>query len=410
MYMFKDKEKQVLKELALRVAELAARPSEAEKRDLWRRHNGLEATRPLIFCDPENGWREIITEKELLCENELAREWEYGLRREIFWGERMLDDRVVEPYFNVAYKSTGGNDWGLEVLFTGGKDGGAYHWDSPLKSYDNLDKLHAPEIEVDYGETEERLGLAKEIFGGILTVRLKTFWWWTLGMTETLVHLRGLEQIMFDMYDYPDELHRLMSILLKGHMHKLDFLEKNGLLSTNTDSYIGSGGFGYTAELPADAPDGKNVRLADMWGFSESQETVGISPDLFKEFIFPYQLPLLERFGLNCYGCCEPLDKRWHIVRDIPRLRRVSVSPWANLRAMAENLGNRYVYSLKPNPAYLAVPAIDEDGIRKSLREAMEIARSCRLEVIMKDNNTICNNPENVIRWTRIAKEEAGRI
>ena len=201
-----------------------------------------------------------------------------------------------------------------------------------------------------------------------------------------------------------------MSILLKGHMHKLDFLEKNGLLSTNTDSYIGSGGFGYTAELPADAPDGKNVRLADMWGFSESQETVGISPDLFKEFIFPYQLPLLERFGLNCYGCCEPLDKRWHIVRDIPRLRRVSVSPWANLRAMAENLGNRYVYSLKPNPAYLAVPAIDEDGIRKSLREAMEIARSCRLEVIMKDNNTICNNPENVIRWTRIAKEEAGRI
>ncbi len=50
----------VLRALAARVAELAARDMEEEKRELWCRHNALEPTRPLIFCDPENGWNEII--------------------------------------------------------------------------------------------------------------------------------------------------------------------------------------------------------------------------------------------------------------------------------------------------------------------------------------------------------------
>ena len=76
-----------------------------------------------------------------------------------------------------------------------------------------------------------------------------------------------------------------------------------------------------------------------MWGFGESQETVGVSPEMFAEFVLPYQLPILERFGLNCYGCCEPLDKRWEYVKQIPRLRRVSVSPWSNRAFMAERLG-----------------------------------------------------------------------
>jgi hypothetical protein len=32
------------------------------------------------------------------------------------------------------------------------------------------------------------------------------------------------------------------------------------------------------------------------------------------------------------------------------------------------------------------------------------------VELIMKDNHTIGNRPENVVEWCRIAKEEALRI
>jgi hypothetical protein len=404
------KDREILRWLAGQVAELAGRSIEDEKRDLWYRHNALGATRPLIFCDPENGWNEIITEAQIECRGQLAREWEMILRKEIFWGESMGDDRVIEPHFDIPYVYVE-SDWGMHETKIGGENGGSYTWDSPLKSYDDLSKLHFPHISVDYETTNSLLSLAKKVLGDLLAVRLKGRWWWSLGMTWTLVNLRGLQQIMFDAYDYPNELHQLMSFLRDGTLAKLDFLRENGLLSLNNDgTYVGSGGFGYTRELPQKDFDGKAVRIHDIWGFCESQETTTFSPDMFAEFIFSYQLPILERFGLNCYGCCEPLDRRWRVVKNTPRLRRVSVSPWANLTDMADKLGDEYIYSMKPHPGNLAVPSLNEERIRTELRRALQITRNCRVEIIMKDNHTIANNSQNVIRWCKIAREEAEAI
>ncbi|MCL6475353.1 MAG: hypothetical protein K6U75_09920 [Firmicutes bacterium] len=401
----------VLRELAKQVGELAARPVEEEKRELWYRHNALEPTRPLVFCDPENGWNEILTPDTLQCEGGLARAWEWHLRREIFWGAHMRDDKVIEPHFNVGHVYTE-TDWGLRETRIGGEAGGAWRWEAPLKTYDDMDKLRFPQITVDYEATQELLQLAQETFGDILKVRLKTVWWWSLGMTQTLVYLRGLEQIMYDMVDCPDEVHRLMAFLRDGQAARLDFLEKNGLLFLNNDgTYVGSGGFGWTHELPQPDFNG-HVRPIDMWGFAESQETVGISASMFEEFIFPYQLSLLERFGLNCYGCCEPLDSRWHVVERFPRLRRVSMSPWANVEAMAERLGNRYIFSWKPHPGVLAADTFDEDLVRQTLRRGLRALtkNDCRVEIIMKDCHTIRHDPQRVIRWVQIAKEEAEAI
>jgi hypothetical protein len=131
---------------------------------------------------------------------------------------------------------------------------------------------------------------------------------------------------------------------------------------------------------------------------------------MFAEFVLQYQLPLLERFGLNCYGCCEPLDRRWRYVQQVPRLRRVSVSPWSSVPGMAEKLGDRYIFSLKPRPSDLALPTFDEERIRADLRQALQATRGCRVEVIMKDNHTIRSDPSRVVRWVRIAREEAERV
>lgn len=400
----------ILRELAAKIADLSVRSVEHEHRDLWYRHNALEETRPLVFCDPENGWNEIITSQDLKCIGELAREWEMILRKEIFWGESMGDDRVTEACFTIPYIYCE-SSWGMKETKIGGSDGGSYVWDSPLKSYNEMHKLRFPEITVDYKATDDLVSLAKEIFGDVLDVRLRGNWWWTLGMTWTLVNIRGLQQVMYDVYDNPDGLHELMGFLRDGHLAKLQFLEDNNLLSLNNDgTYVGSGGFGWTYELPGEGFDRSKVRTVDLWGFSESQETVAWSPEMFAEFIFPYQMPIQERFGLNCYGCCEPLDKRWHIIEKIPRLRRVSVSPWADNEDMAEKLGDRYIFSLKPNPSYLAVPVMDEKFVRADLRKTLKAIRNCRIEIIMKDNHTISNNPDNVVRWCRIAMEEANSV
>jgi len=410
-YSLNQRDRLILRELAKQVAELAARPVEKEKRELWYRHNALESTRPLVFCDPENGWNEILTPDTLRCEGGLARAWEWYLRREVFWGAHMRDDKVIEAVFNVGHVYTE-TDWGLRETRIGGEGGGSWRWEAPLKTYDDMDKLRFPQITVDYEATQELLQLAQETFGDILQVRLKTVWWWSFGMTQTLVYLRGLEQIMYDMVDCPEGVHRLMAFLRDGHAARLDFLEKNGLLFLNNDgTYVGSGGFGWTHELPQPDFSG-HVRPIDMWGFAESQETVGISASMFEEFIFPYQLTLLERFGLNCYGCCEPLDSRWHVVKKFPRLRRVSMSPWANVEVMAERLGNRYIFSWKPHPGVLAADTFDEEFVRQTLRQGLNVLKKndCRVEIIMKDCHTIRHDPQRVTRWVQIAKEEAEAI
>lgn len=408
---FPTTDKIILRELAKTVAELAARSIETEKRQLWSAHNQLEATRPVIFCDPENGWNEIVRSEDLRCQSTLARDWEFRLRKEIFWASSMQDDRVTLPEFHIAhvYHETG---WGMHETRIGGEQGGAYTWDAPLKDYALLDRMQFPQIIIDENATQAQLTLAHELFNGILDVQLKTIWWWTFGLTQTLVYLRGLTPFLMDFIDQPDGLHRAMAFLRDGSMARLDFLESHHLLSLNNNgTYVGSGGFGWTTALPQADFSGV-VRTKDLWGFAESQETSTISPRMFNEFILPYQLPLLERFGLNCYGCCEPLDTRWRFVQTIPRLRRVSISPWSNPEVMAEHLGDRYIFSCKPNPAYLAASVFDEDVSRAELRRVIRAARAnhCRLELIMKDNHTIANDPRRVIRWVEIAREESERM
>jgi len=403
-------DKIILKELAERQLALSSDPKMEEKRNIWKKHNMLEKTRPVIFCDPENGWNEIITERQMKCRGKIARRWEMDLRKEIFWGEEMGDDRPIEPYFDVSY-TVSPDDWGVKAVYHQTDRLGSYVWDNPIKDYRvDLKKLHSPQFKIDWQTTNGCLDLAKEIFGNILEVRLKGIWWWSLGLTWPAATLRGLNNILYDFIDHPEELKKLLSIISMGHMDKLDFLEKNNLLSLNNDgTYVGSGGLGFTKELPQEDFNGR-IRCIDMWGFTESQETVNVSPEMYEEFIFPYEKPIMDRFGLTCYGCCEPLHSRWNIVKKHHNLRRVSCSPWVSIEKMADYLEDNYIFSMKPSPAALAKPILDKESIRIGIRKAFEITKDCIVEVIMKDNHTIGKRPENVIEWCKIVHEEAEKI
>jgi hypothetical protein len=404
-------ERDVLRDLAGRVAHLAARPVEQDKRKLWTLHNDLQKTRPMVFCDPENGWHEIVTPDQMRCTHALARDWEYRLRKEVFWGESMNDDRVIEPWFNLGWLFSR-TDWGVREVNVGGQDGGARRWIAPLKDLSDLSMLRYQKILVDQPATDRLMELAVDTFGDLLPPRLRVGvngWYWSLGLAEELIKLRGLEQFMMDLCDNPDGLHRLMAFLRDGTMEMVSFLEKNGLYTLNNEGdYVGSGGFGWTTQLPSKGYTGR-ARTKDLWCLFESQATVSVSPRMFEEFVVQYQKPIMERFGLVCYGCCEPLHERWPILKQIRNLRRVSVSPWCDRQKMAEYLEDRYVYSLKPNPALLAAERFDEEAIRRDTRDALAKARDCHLEIIMKDNHTLRHDPQRVVRWVRIIREEVER-
>lgn len=401
-------ERQVLRSLAHTVGDLASRPEEEEKRKLWINHNDLIKTRPIIFCDPENGWNEIIAQDQILCTNPLLRVWEMALRKEIFWGSEMKDDKVIEPLFYIPYNYTS-TGYGFQEETRRTSDEGSCIWIDKINDYEqDLPKFTFPDIVIDYDKTHNVVDFANDLLGDILQVKLRGVWWWSLGMTWDYIRFRSLENFMLDILMYPEWVHKFMRFLCDATHRKLDFLESNGLLSLNTGgTYVGSGGFGWTSHLPQPGFDPARIKTMDLWGFSESQETVGIDPEAYGEFIFPYEKTILERFGLNCYGCCEPIDPRWHYVKQFPRLRRISVSPWANITELARLLQNKYIMSIKPTPTPLAMSSIDENSIRAALRNILQGTKDCHVEVIMKDNHTLGKNPMNAVNWCRIAKEEA---
>ncbi len=74
---------------------------------------------------------------------------------------------------------------------------------------------------------------------------------------------------------------------------------------------------------------------------------------------------------------------------------------------MAAELGTDVVYSRKVNPAQVSTSIFNEDAIRDDLRKTLDIARGCRLELIMKDVHTVNNDPRRLPRWVEIAREEA---
>jgi hypothetical protein len=422
---FSTVERDTLRGLAAEVADLLTLPIEAEKRELWRRHNKLEPTRPVIYCSPENAWTEIFPPDQLQCTQVVARDWELRLRQLIFYGRRMGDDYTIPPFFDIGHVHED-PFWGLAEQRVGGEHNSSYTWISPIKTFDDIDKLRMPMLRVDFAATQHLAALATDCFGDLYPVRVKTAgcaggdpfpdprlksaWWWSTGMTLNLANLRGLQQMMVDMVDSPELIHRIMAILRDGTLFMLDKLESAGLLYLNNDAtYVASGGLGWSDELPQADHTGV-VRLSDLWGFGESQETVGISPRMFETFVFPYQLPILERFGLNCYGCCEPLDKRWRIIKQIPRLRRVSVSAWSDAAVMAKNVEDHCILSIKPSPTDLAMETFNEDRIRQSLHHYFEVTRGCHVEILMKDNHTIRNQPSRLTRWVELAHEEIDNV
>jgi len=400
-----ENDRRLLRQLATRVAEAAALPLQQEREQLWREFNSLRAARPMILAFPEGGWRELVPEESCRCEDPLLRQWERHLRCQVFRIDRIGDDWPITRCFNIRPVVNVGS-YGLQETRRRTDEVGSYKWDPPVKTREDFRQLHPRRIEVDHRETQRRIDLANDILGDLLSVRVHGSLWWTVGLTVHLVFLRGLDQMMYDMYDDPQLLHRMMAFLRDDTHRELDLYETEGVLSLNNgpDDYAGSGGVGCTDELPAEGFDGK-VRCKDMWGHCESQETVGVGPEQFEEFVLQYQLPLMKRFGLLCYGCCEPVDKRLDmLLRDVPNLRRVSISPWSDRKLAAEKLAGRAIFSWKPNPALVCTPKPDWDEVERVTRETVEIARGCCLEMVLKDTHTFCNDPDRVGKWVQTVR------
>ena len=399
----------ILRNLARRVAEIAALREMRQRRELWVRHNRLEPGRPMIYIDPQGSWQELLPASRLICRDDRARRVERALRAKIHAFEHFASDNVVEGRW-VVRKVMRDNGWGLERKWrNSSEDRGAKGFEPVLLAPSDLKKLRIPTVEYDEAATAGELQWAQEIFGDILRVEVKGVDWLSYHLMNQYSGLRGLDQAMLDMCDNPSLVHEAMAFLEEAHRDLLRQYTRLNLLSLNNDDTpIYTAGYGYSDELPQRDWDGTRVRPRDIWCWAEAQEMAVVSPEMHHEFVFVYEKRLLAPFGLNGYGCCDDLARKLDFVLTIANLRRVSISPWSDVEACARRLGRDVIFMWKPQPAHL-VGTFNADLVRAYLRRTIDAARAngCVLEIALLDTHTCENHPERFEQWSRIAREEA---
>jgi len=403
-----DSDRSILRDLARRVVKIADDPVMDERRRRWNKHNSLRSTHPMMLVFPEGSWGELLPDASLRCADQSARRLEFELCRRIYGREHFLDDTVVEKSWVVSKQITN-SGWGLEAQWIQSPETrGARRFDPVIKDPTDLTKLRFPEIGYDEQTSRQAFNEIQDLFGDILDVTLEGIKHISYHLMSQYTALRGLEEVMLDMYAEPQMLHDAMAFLEEGHRRVLQqYIDQNLLAFNNDNTYQNSGGNSYTDELPLPDADTARVRPQDMWASAEAQEMAQVSPEHHAEFILQYEKRLLKPFGLTGYGCCEDLTRKLDDVFTIPHIRRISISPWSNVEVCAEKLKGAFIFSWKPNPAHL-VGRFNETAVREYIRHTVEVARrnGCVLEMILKDTHTCEHHPERFDRWTQIAREE----
>jgi hypothetical protein len=271
-----------------------------------------------------------------------------------------------------------------------------------------LEKIQLPRVRLDAVATETQRQILDDVFGDLLPVvpRGRPGFWFA--PWDELVRWWGVEEAMRDLIDRPALVHAAMQRLVSAYLYRLDQYENQGLLAlNNTNVRVGSGGLGYSDQLPAPGFDPNHIRTQDLWGCATAQIFSAVSPRMHEEFALRHERRWLERFGLNYCGCCEPLDGKVHILKNVPNLRKISMSPWIDVERAVRNVGDQYVFSYKPSPAIFAEDHWNLPRARQVLRQFLERSRGCVVEIILKDISTVRYQPQRLWEWAAMAAEEA---
>jgi hypothetical protein len=401
------REKDALRRLAGEVAEIAALPVHKEKAAMWRRLNRLEPVRPLVWIN-EMCWEEMGEEAQPTVADPVLRAAERKMRHTLYKWRHLPVDMVVEDWIPspLVISDTG---FGLETLAERTKSDiakNAIDYIPIIRDESDVAKIRPTEVTCDRAAGDRNAELLDSVLGDLLEVRQVgvTITWFA--PWDTLIQWYGIEELYTDMIDRPELVRMSIARMTDVMLGRFEQYERMGLLSLNNANYrVGSGGLGFTDELPRPDFDGKRVRMIDMWGNSTPQIFSCVSPEMHWEFALKYEMRILERFGLNCYGCCEPLHHKVDILRRIPRLRRISMSPFVNIEQGAAAIGQDFIYSAKPNPAVLASNSWRPDLARRDLAELLEKTRGLHLEIILKDIHTTRGEPKRLWDWAKMAME-----
>jgi len=399
-----QKESDRIRALAESVATIAREPRMTAIKKRWADVNALrKPDRAPVWCRPMGCWKEIITDDMLECTQPWLRQLELQFLKTIHKRD-IGDDEPVEEYLSVgaAFPREPRNTWGVDIgRHHSSEEGGAWAYDPPLKTAEDMDKLQAPSFTYCEEETVERKSRLEDLLGDILPVKLTAGPLLNVTLGTAAAELRGLEQMMMDMIDDPAQMHRLMAHLRDANLSALDQLEATGLITPNNNGPM-------TCSDPIGDTQTNALTAKNLWCMANSQEFDQVSPAMWQEFCLDYQKPIFERFGQVAYGCCENLTHKIDGVLSIPNLRIFVCSAWTDLAAIQDRIAQDYCIMWRQKASDVVFPD-DANQIKHDLMEGARQLRGHHYQIVLRELETLAGHPQRLHEWTQFAKEAAER-
>jgi hypothetical protein len=396
------KDIKILRSLAERYSEIANQDIQNQRLDRYYKTISMDEVRPVVLID-EVPWGEI-RDDELVnrCENEEYLWLEGRMRRALYQWEHFQADMVISPEFRVMKKINSSNI-GIEVhdLQLKGDTGTnivSHEYIDQLKNEEDLAKVKLPIITYNREATENDVELAEAVFSGLMPVRI-TGTNFSYNIWDCIAAFRGVDKLLMDLAMRPEFMHKMairfkdIAVATAEQYIKQDLLDTNPIILHCTPASA--------KELPADDFTGK-TRLKDVWGRCAAQIFAAVSPEMHDDFDLVYNQEVFGDCGLLYYGCCEPMDKKIDILRKrFKNLRKISITPWADPKIAARDIGSDFVLAGKPNPAFVNSPVFNPAPVEQEMKNYMEAckAHGTTCEFVLKDISTIANNPNNLTQW-----------
>lgn len=393
-----------LRLLAHQYYELAMNPINVDRMRLHRAVNDLNMERPVVLID-EIPFHELNFDGSLSlqCEDPLLRGAEDFIRKKLFQWRYFPADMILPPYIPMQ-KVMCDSGIGVEVKeqrLSSDADNNisSHEYYDQLSGPEDLEKIKLPVITYDHETTMARYTRLAEAIGDIIPVRIVGYDCFA-SPWDKISELRGVTNLLIDLAERPEFSHQVVSKLYECEESRLSQMEELGLFELNPYNLH------CTAALCSDLAkdyDGGKVLRKHIWGRGMAQIFATVGKDMHQEFDIDYMKKLMEPFGLVYYGCCEPLDKKIDIVSKLPHLRKISITPWADIDIAAEAIGSRYVIANKPNPSAVAVK-LDEDGLRKEIGRTLAAVKrnGCSCDIVLKDISSAGRDLNNLVRWENI--------
>ena len=162
-------DRDVLRALAQRKAEIARDPVNEARRELWYALDEGCAPRPLILAEAGGVLDEAIPGASLRCTSEVGRGIERALRMSIFEFESIRDDHVHTADYHINWPVTVSGFGVSTTQHYADNDGrlGARTWDVPLRNLDtDCDLLKPRTFSVDRQGLAGQRAFLEDIGGG----------------------------------------------------------------------------------------------------------------------------------------------------------------------------------------------------------------------------------------------------